>query len=188
MKSFQAGDNEAFQELYHSLKKPLFFFIMGMTKGHEELSEELTHEAFLKLYKSSDQFNHSVKFTTWFWTIARNLTIDELRKKNPLDWIQNHSDQEDNPVDNISDESLEVESLIIEKSQREELYSAIEKLKARQREVIMLRIASELTYDEISQIMGLKPNALKALFLRAKTNLEKNILSAKEKSLEKVAT
>ncbi len=180
MCSFQKGDENAFQELYETFKRPLYFFIRGLTSRHgepqAELSEELTHEAFLKLYKNKDQFNFSVKFTTWFWTIARNLTVDELRKNNPLDWsIDNSPNEWGDPIEGIADERLEVESLIFLKVQREELYLAIEGLRPRQREVIMLRVASELSFEEIATVMDLKTNAVKALFMRAKNNLEKTI-------------
>jgi len=182
MRSFQQGENadQCFHILYEKFKRPIFFFIKSMTHGQEQLSEELTHEAFLRLYKARHQFNFEVKFTTWFWTIARNLTIDELRKKNPLNWSLNFSQEEANPVDGLADLTEEIEVLYLEKVNRQQLYQVIESLKPRQREVILLRIASELSFEEMGRVLEQKPNAVKALYFRAKSNLIKCIADKNE--------
>ncbi|MAF76728.1 MAG: hypothetical protein CME63_05510 [Halobacteriovoraceae bacterium] len=182
---FQAGDEKAFIEIYETYKERIYFFILNMTAGKENLSEELTHEAFLRLYKNRESFNFSVQFTTWFWTIARNLTIDELRKKNPIDYTpQNKIDQSIDQIP-VNSEEFEIESLLIKKAEKEILYQAIGQLKPRQKEAILLRIASDLTYEEIAEILNLKVNAVKALLLRARKNIEGVI---KNKSPIKVAT
>ena len=182
---FQAGDEKAFIEIYETYKERIYFFILNMTAGKENLSEELTHEAFLRLYKNRESFNFSVQFTTWFWTIARNLTIDELRKKNPIDYTpQNKIDQSIDQIP-VNSEEFEIESLLMKKAEKEILYQAIGQLKPRQKEAILLRIASDLTYEEIAEILNLKVNAVKALLLRARKNIEGVI---KNKSPIKVAT
>ena len=56
---FQAGDEKAFIEIYETYKERIYFFILNMTAGKENLSEELTHEAFLRLYKNRESFNFS---------------------------------------------------------------------------------------------------------------------------------
>ncbi len=173
MERFQKGDEEAFIKIYEEFKRPIYYFILNMTKGQVELSEEITHEAFIKLYSHRDQFNFSVKFTTWFWTIARNLTIDELRKRNPLDYVdQKNGDELD---DIVPARPFEMERFLQTESQKAELQKAITQLNSRQREAILLRIASELEYEEIGVIMNLKANAVKALINRAKNALIKII-------------
>lgn len=183
MDRLQSGDEQAFEEIYQNYKAPVYFFILNMTGKNVELSEELTHEAFLKLYKNRDQFNFSVKFTTWFWTIARNTTIDELRKNNPIDLSINPFDESKE----IDSQSLEMESILINKMQKEQLAKAIENLKIRQKEALLLRISSELEYQEIALIMNLKTNAIKALLLRARKNIEKYMANNESEELRKVA-
>ncbi len=183
MTKLQSGDEEAFEEIYQTYKSPVYFFILNMTGRNIELSEELTHEAFLKLYKKRAQFNFSVKFTTWFWTIARNTTIDELRKNNPIDLSISPFDENSE----IDSQLLEMESILIKKMQKEQLTEAIESLKVRQKEALLLRISSELEYQEIALIMNLKTNALKALLLRARKNIEKYISHNENAELRKVA-
>jgi len=183
MAKLQSGDEEAFEEIYQTYKSPVYFFILNMTGRNIELSEELTHEAFLKLYKKRAQFNFSVKFTTWFWTIARNTTIDELRKNNPVDLSISPFDENTE----IDSQTLEMESILINKMQKEQLTKAIESLKVRQKEALLLRISSELEYQEIALIMNLKTNAIKALLLRARKNIEKYITQNENAELRKVA-
>jgi RNA polymerase sigma-70 factor, ECF subfamily len=179
MRSFQNGDDSAFESLYHKFKKPLYFFLLTMTQGRSELSEELTHEAFLKLYAKKDLFNFSVKFTTWFWTLARNTAIDELRKKNPIDWIiaiNRNDEHPDDSLNSLVSDFPPLEGLLDQMLQKKKLREGISQLKPRHREVLTLRIVGELEYAEIAAIMGIKVNAVKALIFRATTHLENIIL------------
>lgn len=173
MSRFQSGEEAAFTQLYDLFKRPIYFFILTMTAGNTELSEELTHETFLKLYTKKDQFNHSVRFSTWFWTIARHTTIDELRKRNPIDYRINPPENENGNELDIPDHTQGLEEILGEKRKREKLQAAISKLPPRQREVILLRTLNEFEYSEIAEIMNIKSNAVKALINRAKGALIK---------------
>ena len=78
---FQAGDENAYVELVNRFKDKLTNFVYYFLKD-EELSEDIVQDAFIKLYEKKHYYKPIGKFSTWIYTIARNLANTELRKKN----------------------------------------------------------------------------------------------------------
>ena len=80
MFSYADGNADAFEELYSRHEKPVFHFILRSC-GNRDRAEEILQEVFLRVIKSADRYKESAKFTTWLYTIARNLCIDKARKR-----------------------------------------------------------------------------------------------------------
>ena len=78
---FQSGDENAFVELVNRYKDKLTNFVYYFLKD-EELSEDIVQDTFIKLYDKKHYYKPVAKFSTWIYTIARNLANTELRKKN----------------------------------------------------------------------------------------------------------
>src|SRR5690554_5607341 len=72
MLAYAGGDMAAFEELVGRHERALFYYILRSC-GRTELAEEILQEVFLKVIKASDRYEPSAKFTTWVYTIARNL-------------------------------------------------------------------------------------------------------------------
>ena len=132
------GDKSAFSDIYSELKVPVYTIIYRITE-QKELSEDLASEVFLKLFSSPPDSSIENK-RAYVFKIARNLSIDALRKKQSLD------------IDSmeISDESS-VENATI----RMDIEQAMKKLSYEQREILSLHIIGELKFSEISEIVGL---------------------------------
>src|SRR5215813_11402921 len=79
MTRYQRGDFGAFSTLVERHKTPLFNFVLRQIKA-PPAAQDLTQEVFLRVIESASSFKHESKFTTWAYTIARNLCIDHLRK------------------------------------------------------------------------------------------------------------
>src|SRR5262245_7519546 len=79
MTRYQRGDLGAFSTLVERHKTPLFNFVLRQIKA-PPAAQDLTQEVFLRIIESAGSFKHEAKFTTWAYTIARNLCIDHLRK------------------------------------------------------------------------------------------------------------
>ena len=78
---FQNGDENAYVELVNRYKDKLLNFVFYFIKD-EELSEDIVQETFIRLYQKKHYYKQIAKFSTWIYTIARNLSNTELRKKN----------------------------------------------------------------------------------------------------------
>src|SRR5262245_27272848 len=79
MTRYQRGDLAAFATLVERHKTALYNFVFRQIKA-PPAAQDLTQEVFLRIIESASSFKHEAKFTTWAYTIARNLCIDHLRK------------------------------------------------------------------------------------------------------------
>ncbi len=79
MLRYQKGDVRAFEILLTRHRKPVFNFILRYV-GEPAQAEDLLQEAFLRVIKGADAYERQAKFTTWLYTIARNLCIDASRR------------------------------------------------------------------------------------------------------------
>ena len=102
------GDVEAFEELVNRHEKPVFNFILKRC-GNRQKAEELLQETFLRVVRSAESYEPKAKFTTWLYTIARNLCIDHARKEKGHTELSLDEPLGDNPddetyVDRMADE------------------------------------------------------------------------------------
>jgi len=94
------GDRRAFEELVDKYKRPVTNAIYR-TVGDATEAEDLAQNVFVQVYKSAHRYRASAKFSTWLFTIARNLCLNEIRRRSrhraeSLD--APHSEQVDRPV------------------------------------------------------------------------------------------
>ena len=174
MLDFQKGNPASFESLMHKYYKRLFNFIYRFV-GSREAAEDLTQEVFLKVYKAVGGYQPQSKFQTWIYTIARNLSLNELRRagrKNvSLDEPVSLKDGEGQRQ--VSDESAEnpAESIAQEDTRRM-VQEAIASLPETQRTAVILRRYDNMSYEEIAKTMGTSVEAVKSLLNRAKENLK----------------
>ncbi len=166
MLRFQRGDVSAFSELVQRHKRPLFNFLLRQLRSRPAAEDGL-QEVFLRVVQSASEFKHEARFTTWVYTIARNLCIDQLRKMS----LRNH-DSLDRPVgeggpslgeqttDSHSRASVEREATSNELRVR--ITRALEALPEEQREVFLLREAANLPFKEIAEITSTPENTVKS--------------------------
>ena len=74
------GDEKAYSELTQKYQKPLYFHVSKMIRD-PDFAEDLVQDIFLKAFKSLKNYKNDHAFSTWLYRIARNHTIDYLRKK-----------------------------------------------------------------------------------------------------------
>jgi RNA polymerase sigma-70 factor (ECF subfamily) len=152
------GDVEAFEELVSRHEKPVFNFILKRC-GNRGKAEELLQETFLRVVRSADSYEPKAKFTTWLYTIARNLCIDRARKQKghtelSLDKPVGDNPDDDTYVDRMADDDANSASVDHDRRAfREKLKEALEELPDKQREVFVLREFSEMKYREIAEVV-----------------------------------
>ena len=79
IKGLRQKSEEAFEECYYKYKDLVYYVIIKMTKN-KELTEDLVQDTFIKMYQQIDKFDGKY-FKAWLLTIAKNLTINELKKQ-----------------------------------------------------------------------------------------------------------
>src|SRR6476469_10303919 len=77
---YQKGEVRAFEVLLSRHRRPVYNFILRYV-GDKETAEDLLQETFMRVIKGSDAYKRQAKFTTWLYTIARNLCVDQTRRR-----------------------------------------------------------------------------------------------------------
>ena len=133
----RSGDKEAFIHIYNELKIPVFTIACRIVQSRES-AEDITHDVFVKLFMSPP--DSSVKnLRAWIFQMTRNLSLDALRKKT-------HGNIDDVEV-SAADEFDGILTRI-------DIERAIGRLTADEREVLALHLVGELSFKEISRIVG----------------------------------
>src|SRR5581483_9782614 len=101
------GDRAAFTELVEKYKQPVMNFVFRTLRDEAE-AEDLAQNVFLQVYKSRRRYKQTAKFSTWLFTIARNLCLNELRRRSrhPAESLEeSHHDHEDQPKQQYEDKA-----------------------------------------------------------------------------------
>jgi RNA polymerase sigma-70 factor (ECF subfamily) len=155
-----AGKPDAFGELYHRYRTPLFAFCVRML-GDRVRAGDLLHDVFLKLYRSAATIRETGALRVWLYHVARNEVLMSIRQKREV--------ADPNP-DLIWDD--ETPLTILEATERKNLLErALESLKAEYREVLLLREEEGLSYTEIAAITGDSESSVKSRLFKARRAL-----------------
>jgi len=168
---FQAGDENAYVELVNRFKDKLTNFVYYFLKD-EELSEDIVQDTFIKLYEKKHYYKPVAKFSTWIYTIARNLANTELRKKNRAKIMYLSHMKYDKKNHDLESKDQSLISKIENEYLLDELHSAIDRLPDNYKTAIILRDIQGLNYDEISNIVGVPLGTIKSRINRARLQLQ----------------
>ena len=162
------GKQEAFGVLVERYQKPIFNFIYRFY-GNYELAQELTQETFLRCYQFLKSYDPERKFSTWLYTVAKNLCIDELKKQRsvrevPLDDVLPAVDAKD--YEDAVGHNQQMECIRSEESFK--ILEALQELPAGARTVLLLHYFQGLSYQEIGETLGLPVSTVKIRIFRAK--------------------
>lgn len=168
MVRYQRGDREAFAELLRRYQRPIYNFVLRQLR-QPNAAEDVTQDVFLRLVQNAAEFKHEARFSTWLYTIARNLCIDALRKlahrrHASLDQPSGDGSESRPLVENIADSKTRAsaESGALAGEMQDSIVRAIESLPDDQREVFLLREVAELPFKEIAAITGVGENTVKS--------------------------
>lgn len=161
------GSEGGFEELVRRYQRPISAYVYRMV-GDYESALDLTQEIFMKVYASLDRYRPEFKFSTWIYKIAHNAAVDHLRRTTAREqslFKGTESDQYELPIES-GKLSPEVESERKERSQ--EIEAVVRTLPTAYRELIILRHAQDLTYEEIVDVTGLPLGTVKNRLFRAR--------------------
>ena len=171
IKGFQAGDEGAYVELVNRYRNRLMSFVFQFV-GDMEQAEDVVQDTMLKLYVKKHYYREIAKFSTWLYTIARNLANTELRKRKRRKTTllsQMSRDEKDYDLPAVQPETgQEVQRKFVEKRTQ----SAIQQLPEHFKTVIILRDIQELSYEDISNIVEVPIGTVKSRINRARLQLQ----------------
>ncbi len=172
---FNTGVREAFVELVHRYQGRIVNFIYRAL-GDFERSEELAQESFLRAFRKADSFNSKYRFSTWLYTIARNLASNELRDRSRRPTPYTIDDEDwasagQSYVDTRGSIGQDPASVCLNKEMKEALEKALSQLSDEHRMAVILKEYDGLTYGEIADILDTSAGTVKSWVYRAKREI-----------------
>ncbi|OGQ93163.1 MAG: hypothetical protein A2284_05455 [Deltaproteobacteria bacterium RIFOXYA12_FULL_61_11] len=180
MELYIAGEVEAFAELMRRYRRRIYSFLRTMVGNDRETAEELFQETFLRLVrvKRFGSYLRSAKFSTYLYTIARNVCIDHFRRRRGV-FERSLDDETVVPLPARGSLGDDPERLLLEQEQRDLVSSLVTGLPAEQREVVYLRLRSDMPFKEIARVTGTGENTAKSRYRYAIESLSRQ-LTAKD--------
>lgn len=172
------GDREAFEELVMRYQQPVLNFISRTLRDETE-AEDVAQHTFVQVWKSAHRYQVTARFTTWLFTIARNLCLNEIRRRSrhPADSLEaTEGDESEGPSRPLADPGAFLASDHLASSELvQKVDEAIGALPENQRTALLLCREEELSYEEIGRILGTSLSATKSLIFRARETLKQRI-------------
>ena len=174
----QRGDRGAFTDLVEKYQKPIYNFILRIVRDETE-AEDLAQNTFIQVWKAAQRYRANARFTTWLFTIARNLCLNEIRRRSrhPADSLDGfaHAD-EDQSAPQIEDRTAaNPPAELLQGELADKIEEALAGLPENQRTAILLCQRDELSYDAIAEVIGCSLSATKSLIFRGRETLKQRL-------------
>ncbi len=187
MEMYAEGEVRVFEVLYDRHSRPVYNFIMKYLM-HRENAEEVLQETFLRVIKKHRKFEKRSKFSTWLYTIARNLCVDALRKEKhrrhkSLDQPEGKNDLNGRSLaDRLPGDDRGADAKVMDGEIRRCMEKAVSELPQDQKEVFLLREVSNLQFNEIAMILNCSENTVKSRMRYALERLRAGLSEFMEES------
>lgn len=161
MAQARAGREDAFRILVERHRRPLLNFFARMGASHH--GEDLAQETFVRLWNYRHKYKPSAKFTTFLYTLARHAWLDFVRRQIRF---KRFSDRYREEIPASTDGGLG------QIRRKLDVQAALERLPAKQREVLVLAVHQGLAYDEIAGVLRIPVGTVKSRVFNALAALQ----------------
>jgi len=167
------GDKKALEVLIKRYLKTIYSFVYRYV-GNTSDAEDITQEVFVRAWRNLKKFNQQKSFKTWIFSIAKNASIDFLRRKKAISFSELENEEGENIFsETLIDPSPLPDKFLERKETGEILTKALEKLSLKHRLVLSLRYNDHFTFREIAEALGEPLDTVKSRHQRAILMLKK---------------
>jgi RNA polymerase sigma-70 factor (ECF subfamily) len=176
MEKVRAGDMDAFRELVETHQQRVVGTIARMI-GDPTEAEDLSQQVFVRVWKSAPRWEPTAKFTTWLYTILRNLVFNESRRRarHKTTSLDAATDDEDHPQQFADGNVKSPDTTLLDAEMQDAIERAIQELPPPQRMAVVMRRYQDVSYEEIGEVLDLTVPAVKSLLFRARTDLREKL-------------
>ncbi len=175
MLQVQQGDQSAFPELFRRFGPRILQYVRRLVKS-EARAEEITQDVFVQMYRFRERYRPESKLSTWVFTIATNLALNELRRperKLRVDLWDTRDAEDRREGPSLPDPSaISPEEGAASRELARALDEAIAELPPKQRAALLLSRVDGLAYRDVAEALGSTEGAIKALLFRATHSLK----------------
>jgi len=174
---FQKNNTEdAFNILVQRYKNPLTNFVFRFL-GDYTACADVVQETMIKVYRYKDSYSSVAKFSTWVYTIAGNLARTEYRRQRRQNIFSINDYGEEHQTYDLPDETYRPDVATDSGIKDEIIQKALLKVKETYREAVILRDIQGLSYEEISEILGVNEGTVKSRINRGRAQLQELLKS-----------
>jgi RNA polymerase sigma-70 factor (ECF subfamily) len=160
VKNLKDGSNASFDYLYGLWSGKLYNFVMRISKGERYLAEEIVQSVFMKIWETREYLDCERSFSTYIFTIAKNILINIYQHRTQEFLYQENIKQNDS-FDNVTEKDVDCRLL------DEYIDSLIEQLPQARRRIFILSRRQFLSNKEIASQLGLSENTVESQLRKA---------------------
>ena len=168
------GDVRAFETLIERHQGAVIGTVAKMLGGPSD-AEDIAQQVFIRIWKSAGRYNPTAKFTTWMFTITRNLVFNEMRRRQRKPAVSIEEREDDFHLQTADTRGKTPTDEALQRELEAAVDASIQSLPEKQRMAVILRRYEEVPYEEIATVLGLSLSAVKSLLFRARTQLKEDL-------------
>lgn len=168
-------DEKAMRELIERHQKAVYAFAYRMM-GNTDDAEDITQRTFIRVWKAAHSYEPDAQFTTWLFTITKNLVFNESRrrKRKPTFSLDEH--EESSPaLAQAASTTTSPQDALLHQELSAQVDKALEALPEKARMALQLRRFQNMSYEEIAHILDTSISATKSLLFRARQQLKQTL-------------
>jgi RNA polymerase sigma factor (sigma-70 family) len=174
VQAVRAGDDHAFERLYHRYHRRISAYIFGMVHDHGR-AEDLTQEVFVSSLRRMRQTDRPIAFKPWIYEIAKNACIDQFRRTSRTEEVSIDADDGAGlaPADHgkLQARGLSPDDAVESKQQLADLQGAFGGLSEAHHQILVMRELEGLSYREIGERLGMSRPSVESTLFRARRRL-----------------
>ncbi len=171
MLALRTGDQTAFDALFDRWAGALLRYLERMVTSRAQ-AEELMQETFLRVYRARERYEVRARFSTWLYTIATRIALNELRRPRHESLDADSDDAGYVAVDRSADQPA-IDVIVDARMRGEQVENALRELPERQRAALWLASVEGMSYAEIAAALEVSAASVKSLVHRARSALVK---------------
>ena len=174
MASVAKGDQRAFRQLVERHQNAVVGTVTKML-GNASDSEDIAQMVFIRIWKHAGNYKPDNKFTTYLYTIVRNIVYNESRRRSRKRTISTDQREDEQHLHYPDDPAYQPDATLLDNELRAAIDAAIESLPETQRLAVILRRYENLPYEEIAEVLDTSVSSVKSLLFRARTTLRETL-------------
>ncbi|MBC7978974.1 MAG: sigma-70 family RNA polymerase sigma factor [Armatimonadetes bacterium] len=165
-----SGDHQAFRQLVERHQNAIVGTVTKML-GSSNDSEDIAQQVFIRVWKHAKRYKPDNKFTTYLYTITRNLVFNETRRRSRKKTVSTDQREDEQHLQHPADPARQPDSTLLNRELQQAVDQAIQSLPENQRLAVVLRRYEQLPYEDIARILNTSVPSIKSLLFRARTTL-----------------
>ncbi len=174
MAHIAAGDHAAFRQLVERHQHAVIGTVAKML-GNSSDAEDIAQQVFIRVWRHAKRYRPEAKFTTYLFTITRNLVFNESRRKGRKKEVSADEREENSHHLIAANPDRQPDAELLQAELQAAVDAAIASLPETQRMAVVLRRYEQLSYEEIATVLDLSVSAIKSLLFRARTSLRESL-------------